>query len=523
MAGGGLAGLSSAVALAEAGWRVLLLEKRPHLGGRATSYTLPDGSEIDNCQHVTLGCCTNLADFYRRVGAEDKIRFYDRLFFADKRGRVSSIESSPLPPPLHMAPSFALFSSLSLADKRAIARALLTIARSGGSPEGAEGLSMQEWLERERQTAGAIARFWRVVLVSALDEELSRTDARYGIDVFWKGFLSTREGYRVGIPSAPLAKLYDGCQEAIERRGGEVRLRCGVRQIRAEGDRFLGVQLEDGAEIAADACVLAVPHDAAAALLPANSKAHDSLSGDLNQIRVSPITGVHLWFDRPVMRQPFLTLLEHTTQWVFNKSALLSENKTALSGEGETNGAGHSRTSGSQQDAPPETAQGQYLQLVISASYDLVPKSRQEIIALCMRDLADVLPETRDARLVKGTVVKEVGATFSPEPGVDRWRPGAGESGIDKLFLAGDWTRTGWPATMEGAVRSGYLAAESLLSDFGQPRNFLRPDLPPEGLCKIWAGRGSLGAVRNGGQACHDDVSPAQRRGSGPRKETPHI
>ena len=493
MAGGGLAGLSSAVALAEAGWRVRLLEKRPHLGGRATSYTLPDGSEIDNCQHVTLGCCTNLADFYRRVGAEGKIRFYDRLYFADARGAVSTIEASPLPPPLHMAPSFALFGGLTLGDKRAIAGALLSIARAGGSPEGIDGLSMQQWLEREKQTPGAIARFWRVVLVSALDEELGRTDARYGVDVFWKGFLSTREGYCVGIPSVPLAKLYDGCREAIEERGGEVRVRCGVRQIRTEGGRFAGAQLEDGTEIAADACILAVPHDALEALLPAGTDSSETLARDLHQIKVAPITGVHLWFDRRVMTEPFLTLLDHTTQWIFNKSLLY--------GGGAGNGAGprqsETAVSGASEEAS-NAAEGQYLQLVISASYDLVPKSRQEIIALCLRELADVLPETRGARLLKGTVVKEVSATFSPEPGVDRWRPRAADSGIRNLFLAGDWTRTGWPATMEGAVRSGYLAAESLLSDFGQPRNLLRPDLPPEGLCKFWAGRRTTGAAHHG-------------------------
>ncbi len=199
--GGGLAGMSCAVALAEAGFRVRLLEKRPHLGGRATSYTLPDGSEVDNCQHVTLGCCTNLADFYRRVGASESIRFYGRLYFVDRGGRRSTIESSWLPPPLHMAPAFAMFGALNLADKRAIARALLAIATSGGHPAGGDGVSMLDWLRQMRQTPGAIERFWRVVLVSALDEELSRTDARYGIDVFWKAFLGNRSGYRVGIPT----------------------------------------------------------------------------------------------------------------------------------------------------------------------------------------------------------------------------------------------------------------------------------------------------------------------------------
>ena len=262
--GGGLAGLSSAIALAEAGFRVQLLEKRPHLGGRATSYTLPDGSEVDNCQHVTLGCCTNLADFYRRVGASEKIRFYDRLYFVDREGRRSEIQASPLPPPLHMAPSFLLFDALTLADKRSIAEAMLAIARAGGKPPYADGATMLDWLHSMRQTPGAIERFWRVVLVSALDEELARTDAKYGIEVFWKGFLSNARGYRVGIPSVPLAELYEGCREAIVRRGGEVRLRCGVRRLCVQGDRFAGAVLDDGTEMEAGACIAAVPHDRSA-------------------------------------------------------------------------------------------------------------------------------------------------------------------------------------------------------------------------------------------------------------------
>jgi len=478
--GGGLAGLSSAVALAEAGWRVRLLEKRPHLGGRATSYTLPDGSEVDNCQHVTLGCCTNLADFYRRVGAEKKIRFYDRLYFADAHGRRSTIEASPLPPPLHMAPSFLLFSALTLQDKRGIANAMLVIARSGGAPSDIEGVSMLDWLRRMKQTPSAIERFWRVVLVSALDEELARTDARYGIDVFWKAFLANKSGYRVGIPSVPLAELYKGCLDAVAAQGGEVMLRCGVRGIHIEGGRFVAAVLDDGSRVFADACMAAVPHDLVLALLPPDMSGHGAALESLRRIKTSPITGVHLWFDRSVMTEPFLTLLDHKTQWIFNKSL--------LSSKVETNGRMPRPMSGTASAAAVEKEDGQYLQLVISASYDLVPRSRQEIIDFCMRDLADVLPAAREARLLKATVIKEVNATFSPEPGVDRWRPGQ-ETAVRNLFLAGDWTRTGWPATMEGAVRSGYLAAESLLTGFGQPRRFLRPDLPFEGFCKLWADR----------------------------------
>jgi squalene-associated FAD-dependent desaturase len=478
--GGGLAGLSCAVALAEAGLRVRLLEKRPHLGGRATSYTLPDGSEVDNCQHVTLGCCTNLSDFYRRVGAEGKIRFYDRLYFVDKQGRRSTIEAAPLPPPLHMAPSFLLFDALSFADKRSIAEGLMAIARAGGNPPGIEGISMLDWLHRVNQTPGAIERYWRVVLVSALDEELGHTDARYGIEVFWKAFLANKQGYRVGIPSVPLGELYEGCREAVEKRGGEVRMRCGVREIRVRGDQFAGVLLEDGSEVAADACVAAVTHDVLLKMLPVEMSQPSAPLEGLNHLRTSPITGVHFWYDRPVMTEPFLTLLDHTTQWVFNKTLLYANDETVRDG---------SRPSARTNDAAESNEQ--YLQLVISASYDLVQRSRQEIIDLCRRELADVLPATRDAVLRKATVIKEINATFSPEPGVDRWRP-TQKSSMRNLYLAGDWTRTGWPATMEGAVRSGYLAAEALLGDSGLPQKFLQTDLPFEGLSKFWARRNGI-------------------------------
>jgi len=464
--GGGLAGLSSAVALAEAGFRVRLLEKRPHLGGRAASYVLPGGEHIDNCQHVTLGCCTNLEDFYRRVGAADQIRFFDRLLFAAPDGRRGAIASVALPPPLHMAPSFAFFPLLGWADKRAIAQALLAIARSGGRPadlstgEAGENITMLAWLQKHRQTARGIRRFWEVILVSALDEELDRIDARYGIDVFWKAFLSTRGGYRVGIPRVPLGELYEGCRKALAQQGGEVQLRAGVRGFLVVNGRIDGVEKEDGSVETADYYLAAVPHDTLPELLPTEIVEREPVFLNLRYLRTSPITGVHLWFDRDVMSEPFLTLLDSTTQWVFNKAQ--------LSGGGD--------------------GSGQYLQLVISASYSLASRSRQEIITLCLEELREVLPATRDATLVKGTVVKEMSATFSPAPGSDQWRP-AQKSPLSGLFLAGDWTSTGWPSTMEGAVRSGYLAAEAILSDAGTPRKFLQPDLPAEGLARLWARR----------------------------------
>jgi zeta-carotene desaturase len=423
---------------------------------------LPGGEHVDNCQHVTLGCCTNLDDFYRRAGVADKIKFFDRLEFATPDGQRGVMEASMLPAPLHMAPSFGLFPLLDWADKYAIGWALMKIAISGGTPadlsNGSARITMLAWLEKHHQTDRAIRRFWEVILVSALDEELDRIDARYGIDVFWKAFLSTRTGYRVGIPCVPLGDLYDACADAITRRGGEVLLRAGARGFRVADRQVQGIEREDGSLETADYYLVAVPQDILRELLPAEVVGREPVFANLRHLQTSPITGVHLWFDRAVMSEPFLTLLDSTTQWVFNKTQLYG---------GPQN-------------------EGQYLQLVISASYSLTQRSRQEIIALCLDELGGVLSRTREATLVKGTVVKELRATFSPAPGSDQWRP-AQKSPLAGLFLAGDWTATGWPSTMEGAVRSGYLAAEAILADAGAPQKLVRPDLRPQGLARLWA------------------------------------
>ena len=323
--GGGLAGLAAGVALADAGCRVRLFEQRPYLGGRATSYALPNGEHVDNCQHVTLGCCTNLADFYRRVGAVDKIKFFDRLVFLDPQGLTGIMEADFLPAPIHMTGSFLFFAPLSYLDKLSIARALAAILFAGGRPKdayGAEAISMLEWLRRRKQTPAAIERFWRVVLVSALNEELDRTDARFGIDVFWKAFLANRTGYRMGVPSVPLSELYDGCRTAIEKKGGEVILRSPARSLRFENGSLKSAIFDGGREEAADSFVLALPHDRIAELLPKEVRFANPALNNLEKFKVSPITGVHFWFDREVTHEPFITLLDTQTQWIFNKTAL---------------------------------------------------------------------------------------------------------------------------------------------------------------------------------------------------------
>jgi squalene-associated FAD-dependent desaturase len=462
--GGGLAGLAAGVALADAGCRVRLFEQRPYLGGRATSYVLPNGEHVDNCQHVTLGCCTNLEDFYRRVGSAGKIKFFDRLVFLDPQGMTGIMKADFLPAPVHMTGSFLFFAPLPYPDKLCIARALAAILFAGGRPKdayAADPISMLAWLQRHKQTSTAIERFWRVVLVSALNEELDRADARFGIDVFWKAFLANRTGYRMGVPSVPLAELYEGCRIAIEKKGGEVILRSPVRSLRFENGALKAALFDGGREESADSFILALPHDRTAELLSKEIRFANPSLAHLDKFKVSPITGVHFWFDREVTHEPFITLLDTQTQWIFNKTALY----------------------GKEDPAAPD--KGQYLQLVISASYGLVRKSREEIIELCLKEVRQAMPAAREAQLLKATVIKEAAATFSPEPGVDQFRPSQ-ETKTPGLFLAGDWTATGWPATMEGAVRSGYLAAESVLRSANAPQKFLRPDLPVTGLSRFF-------------------------------------
>jgi zeta-carotene desaturase len=454
--GGGLAGLSAAVALADSGLRVSIFEKRPRLGGRATSYVLPDGRCIDNCQHVTLRCCTNLDDFYRRIGVADKIRYYDRFFFADSKGRRGTISPSRLPAPLHLALSFARLSLLDWEDKRAIARGMLAIARGRGAPSDSAGINMLDWLRRHKQTPKAIEIFWRSVLVSTLNEELDRTDATYGASVFWKAFLAHPRGFEMGIPVIPLSEIYDSVGPQIEQSGGAVRLRCGSSRIRFTGFEAAAIEFDDGSEATTDFYVAAVPFDRLLPLLPENVQCQE-IFAQLRNFKVSPITSVHLWFDRPVMAEPYLTLVDRTTQWIFNKSKLAAEN----SGQ-----------------------PGQYLQCVISASYGLTSHSQQEIIDVCTSEVLQALPDATPARVVRAVVVRENSASFSPEPGSGRWRP-LQRTSFRNLFIAGDWTQTGWPATMESAVRSGYLAAEALLGAAGMPKDLVQPDLPVSRISRL--------------------------------------
>jgi squalene-associated FAD-dependent desaturase len=432
--GGGLAGMAATAALAGAGHSVRLLEARRFLGGRATSYEIGagEGAEtIDNCQHILLRCCVNLLDFYRRLGVENDIAFHREFTFIEPGGRRSVLRAGLLPAPAHFAESFLGLRFLNLAEKLAVARAIRTIGSQHGKRADLDRITMQQWLEEQRQPKRAIERFWRQVLVSAINEDLDRMAATHGFQVFRLGFLARKDSYEMGVPAVPLGRLYR--TEAWSKIGrASIETGTPVERIVIEDGIVRAVSTSRG-EVRADYYISALPFERMGAIVP-------DLGLDVSQFEHSPITGIHLWFDRPVTDLPHATLLDRTIQWMFNKG------------------------------------EGRAVQLVVSASRSLVEMPRADVIALAQRELAEFFPEVGKAKLEKAHVVKEVRATFSARPGLEALRP-VSQTRICNFFLAGDWTRSGWPATMEGAVRSGYLAAEAVAESAGDPRGFVLPDI----------------------------------------------
>lgn len=434
--GGGLAGLATAAGLAPRGYRVTILESRPRLGGRASSFSDPaTGQLIDACQHVSMGCCTNFNHFCRTIGIERYLEPQRTLWFQTPDRRVSRFRADPWPAPFHLGRALAGAHYLTITDKLRIGWGMLQLLLT--SPE-ADPPAL-DWFRQHRQNTRTIERFWGIVLTSALNESIDRVGLKYARKVFVDGFLKHRDGFTVHVPSVPLGQFYGPELRAwFDRYGVVVHENTGVKRIDrpASGSRGIVVRLRDSRELHADDVVLAVPFDRLLDLLPSEIAAQPFFAR-VGNLKASPITSVHLWFDRAITPLPHVVLVDSLGQWVFNRG-------------------------------------GGYVQVVVSASRSLKTLGRDSIQAEIVAELNRLFPNT--AKLVRAKVVTEHAATYSVVPGVDNVRP-TQRTPIPNLFLAGDWTQTGWPATMEGAVRSGYLAAEAILASHGQSDTLLQPDL----------------------------------------------
>lgn len=415
IAGAGLAGIAAAVECAAAGARVELLETRPRLGGRATSFVDPrNGEALDNCQHVALGCCSAYVEFLEKIGQTDALHWTSEQTWIEPGGQRSLLRSGWLPGALHALPSFAGAGFLSLGEKLEVARGLMGLRLGCGRSATA---TFHETLVRLRQPARAVERFWRPVVVSACNAEPGVVASAVASQVFVEGMMAGAEAARIGVPAKPMEALYEDVPGLVARAGGRVRTGVSVREVH-DGH----VVLADGEEVRGVRVICALPFERALASASDEVRAHDARFAAMARLRHSPILGVHVWFDRPVLDVPHAVLVEGETHWLFRKDS-----------------------------------SGRRVHAVISAADAWMGLDERAIVERVVADVRRYVPGAAGAGVEFARSVKEKRATFVASPEGEASRPGAEAAGR-RLVLAGDYTRTGWPATMEGAVRSGVRA-----------------------------------------------------------------
>ncbi|MGW0737951.1 hydroxysqualene dehydroxylase HpnE [Streptomyces sp. NPDC002851] len=440
--GGGLAGVTAALNLADAGLDVTLLEGRPRLGGLAFSFRRGELT-VDNGQHVYLRCCTAYRWFLDRVGGAALAPLQDRLdvpVLDAERRRLGRLKRTALPVPLHLAASLGTYPHLSLRERAQVGRAALALKGLDPADPALDRQDFGSWLAARGQSPRAVEALWDLVGIATLNAVAGDSSLGLAAMVFKTGLLSEPGAADIGWARVPLGELHDTlARKALDRAGVRTETRTRVSGISRTREGSWRVAVGDE-RFTADTVVLAVPQREAHALLPDGAVDQPD---DLLGIGTAPIVNVHVVYDRKVLRAPFFAALGTPVQWVFDR--------TEASG---LNGG------------------GQYLALSQSAAQDEIDAPVAELRERYLPELERLLPLARGARVRDFFVTRERTATFAPTPGVGRLRPGA-RTKAPGLYLAGAWTATGWPATMESAVRSGTTAAREALSALGRPRHHL--------------------------------------------------
>ncbi|MDA1183647.1 MAG: hydroxysqualene dehydroxylase HpnE [Acidobacteria bacterium] len=432
--GAGFAGLSAATALAERGARVLVLEARPTLGGRATAFTDPStGERVDNGQHVLFGCYDETFRFLRRIGAESNVRLQSRLAvdIIDREGHWSRLACPALPSPFHLLVGILSWKALGWRDRMAALGMRGAIRGPGRSPSPGDAETVRQWLLRYGQTPRLIEVLWEPLAVAALNQSIDSAAAASFLSVLERMFSGGPRAAALALPLKPLDELYAlPARDYIERHGGSVRTGA-VASIECAADGSTAghpaLQVAVRAErMTARSVICAAPWHALSDVFPGRPVALQPILEAAANTAASPIVTVNLWFDRVVTERTLVGLPGRTLQWVFDKRAVFGE-------------------------------QASHLSLVSSGAEEVVSRSNEALVALAVKEVGDALPLARSASLVRGVVVREKRASFSVAPGQPP-RPAA-TTGVPGLFLAGDWIDTGLPATIEGAVVSGHMAA----------------------------------------------------------------
>lgn len=438
--GAGLAGLTCALDLAEAGIETTLVERRPFVGGKTFSFLdKQSGAELDNGQHVYLRCCTAYTALLDRLGLQDRVTLQSRLRLpvldpdSGRRGAIAAAPG-PLPPPLHLAWSLLRFPHLRWADKLQLTRAVLPLMRmSETTRRGLDGESFGDWLRARGQSQAVIERFWDLIVLPTCNDLSDAVSAAQAAYVFKTGLFDDAHGADIGVARVGLSHIAEAALRRFRTAGGTARLGRRATAIESGPGRALTVRVGDTL-IEAAAVILALPPNRAQAMLPEAWRARDGLA-HLHQFHYSPIVNLHLHLDRPLLREPFLAVLHPDIQYVFNRDR--------ISGRRDPEG-------------------GQWLDVSLSGAHDQAARPQAAIAETTIAALRRAFPAARDATVTHWRVVTEREATFRPLPGSARLRPGP-RTGVDGLFLAGAWTDTQWPATMESAVRSGHAAAAAVI------------------------------------------------------------
>jgi len=442
--GGGFAGLSAGVALAQRGFRVALLEAKPHLGGRAYSFTQSDGDDfIDNGQHVLMGCYHETLAFLKTIGTRDRLVAHRDLEIEMLAGpgQRGVLKTARLPGPFHMTGALFRYQHLTLAERVSLLRAglrLMYLRRFGRAR--LRQMTVAEFMNQSRQSEKARQSFWYPLVLATLNESPEAASAMLLAEVLKRAFFSRRSDSAFLYSTVGLSDLYCGASEKIiERNDGVVACRAIVERFELDDEGRIGtVRLRDGRGLRASNFISAVTPDRLLAMLPEGATADPAFRG-LGELKGSPIICAHVWFDREITRAAFIGFIGTQTQWLFNKRRIFAQNSDEKSG---------------------------YLSFVISGARDLVDQSSNDLVEIVLRDLRAMIPASRQAKVAKALVIKEKQATIGIDPASDALRPNVTTS-IPNLFLAGDWTQTGLPATIESAVVSGNRAAKMIIDKVG--------------------------------------------------------
>ena len=451
--GGGLAGIAAALGLAKQGVKVQLLEARRRLGGRTGSFTQPNSNEtIDYCQHVGMGCCTNLRQLIDWLGQREQWETHQSLHFYGPEGNYQRLSSLPLlPAPLHLSGWLLRWPGLKLVDRIAIARGMLAIRKLAITGE-TDRLLAQPWLVEHHQTPAAIEHFWRTIIVSALGEELSQVNLSAVAKVLQDGFLNHRDAFHLLVPKRPLGELFGTLTEqSLRENGVQVHLQTRVQRLVQQNGTNFAVEVDNLGTLTADAIVVAVPWFRMRGLIDSTEcDPLEKIAQDAGQITSSPISGIHTWWDRPWLDTPHAAIVGRLSQWVFPKH--------------------------DNQESNTRSVDEHYYQIVVSASRHLPKGDSTELMRIVQEDLAEVFPKVRGARMLRMQVVTDPQAVFSVGVNSSVLRPKSAIAGTN-IWLAGDWVQTGWPATMEGAILSGWSACESIFAVWGTPKRFVAKPL----------------------------------------------